>query len=278
LESLPSYPVNQRDLTGRVIRFSSDANLDASERDRLQQLFMQLKPWRKGPYAIHDIEIDCEWRSDMKWDRLQNHIASLQDRLVLDVGCGNGYHCWRMAGSGARAVLGIDPTHMYLMQFYAIQHFARSDRVFVLPFSLEMLPGNLKAFDTVFSMGVLYHQRSPIDHLLALRSCLREGGELVLETLILEGEEQSLLVPQERYARMKNVWFIPNCDMLQIWLERTGFKKIRLIDVNKTTSKEQRATTWSGKVSLADFLDPDDAGKTIEGYPAPVRAIFTASC
>ncbi|MEY8213807.1 MAG: DUF1698 domain-containing protein, partial [Colwellia sp.] len=29
--------------------------------------------------------------------------------------------------------------------------------------------------------------------------------------------------------------------------------------------------------SLSDFLDPQDKNKTIEGYPAPQRAIFIAN-
>jgi tRNA (mo5U34)-methyltransferase len=28
--------------------------------------------------------------------------------------------------------------------------------------------------------------------------------------------------------------------------------------------------------SLADFIDPNNGSKTIEGHPAPLRAIFTA--
>src|SRR5690606_31269080 len=134
-----------------------------------------------------------------------------KDRLVLDVGCGNGYHCWRMAGAGARAVLGIDPTPLYVLQYLAVQHFMRSSKAFVLPLALENLPPNLRIFDTVFSMGVLYHRRSPIDHLIDLRNCLAPGGELVLETLVIDGEEGATLVPEDRYARMRNVWFIPSC-------------------------------------------------------------------
>ncbi|MBN1378038.1 MAG: tRNA 5-methoxyuridine(34)/uridine 5-oxyacetic acid(34) synthase CmoB [Gammaproteobacteria bacterium] len=276
LQQLPYYPVGKSVLSSKEIEFSSDAVPDMSEQAKLQQLLMQLGPWRKGPYSIHGVVIDSEWRSDLKWNRLQNHIASLENKLVLDVGCGNGYHCWRMAAMGARAVIGIDPTLLYLMQYFAVQHFARNNKVFVLPFPLEMLPANLRSFDTVLSMGVLYHQRSPLDHLLALRSCLQEGGELVLETLVIDDKKTGLLVPQDRYAQMKNVWFIPNADMLQIWLSRCGFKDIRLIDISKTTAEEQRATIWSGEVSLSDFLDPDNADKTIEGYPAPTRAILVA--
>lgn len=276
LGKLPVWHADSCDLGGKLIDFSSGNGPGKMQSADLEQSLMKLKPWRKGPFRLHSVAIDSEWRSDLKWDRLKNHIAPLTDRLVLDVGCGNGYHCWRMAGAGARAVLGIDPTLLYLMQYFAVQHFARHDRVFVLPFSLEMLPKKLAAFDTVFSMGVLYHQRSPVDHLLSLRDCLRPGGELVLETLVVTSEKQQLLIPRDRYASMKNVWFIPGCEILERWLERCGFDDVRVIDISRTTPDEQRATRWSTDVSLIDFLDPNDTSKTIEGYPAPARAILIA--
>ncbi|PMC22346.1 tRNA 5-methoxyuridine(34)/uridine 5-oxyacetic acid(34) synthase CmoB, partial [Klebsiella aerogenes] len=44
-------------------------------------------------------------------------------------------------------------------------------------------------------MGVLYHRRSPLDHLWQLKDQLAPGGELVLETLVIEGDENTVLVP-----------------------------------------------------------------------------------
>ncbi len=245
-------------------------------RQQLETLLRQLKPWRKGPFNVLGVDIDSEWRSNLKWDRLQSHIESLDDRLVLDVGCGNAYYCWRMAAAGARAVIGIDPMLLYLMQYFSIQHLTCSNKVYVLPCTLEAMPDQLETFDTVFSMGVLYHRKSPIDHLLALKGCLRRGGELVLETLVLDTADQQLLVPKDRYAMMKNVWFIPNCELLQGWLLRCGFRDIKMLDVSQTTPDEQRVTKWSSNVSLQDFLDPDNSNKTVEGYPAPVRAVLKA--
>ena len=276
LARLPKSSGGAGNFNDGVVELPDVAGSGLVDRDALQHLLMRLKPWRKGPYSIHGVFIDSEWRSDFKWDRLKDHISPMAGRLVLDVGCGNGYHCWRMSGAGAAAVIGIDPTLRYLMQYFAVQHFVRSRTVFVLPFALETLPDNLAAFDTVFSMGVLYHLRSPLDHLLALRSCLRDGGELVLETLVLENSGGRVLVPQDRYAQMKNVWFIPDCSVLEAWLLRCGYNSVRLIDISKTTIEEQRATPWSTDVSLADFLDPGNPDKTIEGYPAPVRAILMA--
>ena len=46
------------------------------------------------------------------------------------------------------------------------------------------------------------------------------------------------------------------------------------MDINKTTVEEQRSTDWMTFESLADFLDPNDANKNVEGHPAPLRDIF----
>jgi tRNA (mo5U34)-methyltransferase len=251
--------------------------LDADLGRALTEALMALHPWRKGPFCIQGVQIDTEWRSDLKWDRFAGAIAPLADRLVLDVGCGNGYHGWRMLGAGARLVMGIDPTLLFVLQWMAINRYLEREDFAVLPLGIEDLSGDLTGFDTVFSMGVLYHRRSPIDHLMELQRLLRPGGELVLETLVLEGEGERLLVPPGRYAAMRNVWFIPTVDALAVWLGRCGFTGIRLVDVTRTGPEEQRSTAWMRFQSLPDHLDPIDSSRTIEGHPAPVRAVLIAN-
>jgi tRNA (mo5U34)-methyltransferase len=250
--------------------------LETEQLQTLEQDLRCLHPWRKGPYDLFNVFIDAEWRSDLKWDRLQGAIQPLQGRTVLDVGCGNGYHLWRMLGAGAARAIGIDPTLLSVAQFLAVRRLAGRFPIDVLPMGIEALPPHLCAFDTVFSMGVLYHRRSPIDHLLELKGSLRAGGELVLETLVIEGGEGAVMVPEDRYAQMRNVWFIPSPLTLVAWLRRCGFKEVRLVDVSVTTPLEQRRTSWMQFQSLADFLDPQDPQKTLEGLPSPQRAIFLA--
>jgi tRNA (mo5U34)-methyltransferase len=253
-------------------------DLHDGQRKKLEQQLKELRPWRKGPYDVFGINIDTEWRSDWKWDRLKTQIHSLQGRKVLDIGCGNGYHCWRMFGAGAELVLGVDPTMLSVLQFHMIHKLTGSQApVFVLPLGIEDLPDNIDIFDTVFSMGVLYHRRSPIDHLLQLKACIRPGGELVLETLVIDGGPGEVLLPPGRYAQMRNVWFIPTCETLRSWMCRCGFSDIKLVNVSKTSFAEQRRTEWMQSYSLENFLDPDDPNLTCEGLPAPVRAIFTAT-
>ncbi len=246
------------------------------ERAILRTTLQQFHPWRKGPFRLFDIDIDTEWRSDWKWNRLQNHVE-LRDRRILDVGCGNGYFGWRMLAAGASLVLGLDPFLLYVMQHEVLRRcLGQALPNYVLPATDAVIPTRLNAFDVTFSMGVLYHRTSPIDHLKTLHDSLKTGGQLVLETLIVEGEARHVLVPEGRYAKMRNVWFLPTVPMLELWLRRTKFTDIRLVDITVTSTDEQRSTDWMTFESLPDFLDPADDNKSIEGYPAPVRAILTA--
>ena len=277
IESMPELATTHRLLDANVIEIGRSDDLTKEEMMELESRLKALHPWRKGPYNLFNIHIDTEWRSDWKWDRLKNHIAPLNHRLVLDVGCGNGYHCLRMLGAGAKMVVGIDPLLLNIFQFQVVRKLYGEVPVYLLPLGIEDLPYGLKVFDTVFSMGVLYHRRSPIDHLMELRDCLRPGGELVLETLIIDGGLGEVLLPEGRYAKMRNVWFLPSCDTLISWLKRCGFQNIRLIDVSSTSVEEQRSTEWMQFHSLKDFLSAENHQLTCEGLPAPKRAIITAN-
>jgi len=241
------------------------------------RLLMQQHPWRKGPFALFGTHIDTEWRSDWKWQRVAPHIAPLQNRVVLDVGCGSGYHVWRMLGAGARCVLGVEPMLQYVMQFALLKQWVsqvQTVNASVLPLTLEDLPPLSHTFDTIFSMGVLYHRRDPLQHLMTLKSMLAKGGELVLETLVVEGDVNTVLVPEDRYCRMRNVWFLPSVAHLIRWCERLGFVNVRAVDLNWTSIEEQRRTDWMTYDSLRDALDPQDLRKTVEGLPAPLRVVL----
>ncbi|MBU5376454.1 tRNA 5-methoxyuridine(34)/uridine 5-oxyacetic acid(34) synthase CmoB [Pantoea septica] len=275
VEHLPLLQPQQLDLLHSVSAERDD--LSDRQRQGIEKLLRNLMPWRKGPYSLYGTDIDTEWRSDWKWQRVAPHISSLAGRTVLDVGCGSGYHMWRMVGAGAQLVVGIDPMQLFLCQFEAVRKLLGDDRrAHLLPLGIEQLP-TLQAFDTVFSMGVLYHRRSPLDHLLQLKNQLVSGGELVLETLVIEGDERDVLVPGERYAQMRNVYFIPSAAALKSWLEKCGFVDVKIVDYAVTSTDEQRRTSWMTSESLAEFLDPQDASKTVEGYPAPLRAVLVAT-
>jgi tRNA (mo5U34)-methyltransferase len=235
----------------------------------LESALRELHPWRKGPFSLFGVQIDTEWRSDWKWQRVAPHLGALTGQRILDVGCGNGYFGWRMLEAGAALVIGVDPTLLFCMQHRAINRYLASNRNWVLPLRFEELPPT--PFDTVFSMGVIYHRRDPLEHVRQLGQCVRPGGLLVLESLVV-ADGPDLREPG-RYARMRNVWTVPAVDTLAGWVAEAGFIDVRVADVTRTTTAEQHSTPWMHFESLAEALDPADPLRTIEGHPAPVRAV-----
>lgn len=279
IDRLPELKPGIIALAQPEIRIGLDTDCHAPQRALLRRQLLRLRPWRKGPFNLFGVRIDAEWRSDLKWRRLQDGIKPLSGRTVLDVGCSNGYYGWRMLGAGAARVVGIDPTLRYVMQHRAVAKYLPDAPFTVLPLTLETLarsgaPAVPATFDTIFSMGVIYHQRDPVGHLRQLGELLNATGELALESLIIEPRHGSVLKPAGRYARMPNVYCIPAVDTLTIWLRAAGFSYSKVVDESITTVAEQRVTEWTFEQSLADFLDPRNPARTVEGYPAPKRALL----
>lgn len=273
IESLPSMEVESFDFSSDAVTFAGPCSME--QREQVTQALRVFHPWRKGPFAVFDVELDCEWRSDLKWQRVSPHI-DLREKYVLDVGCGNGYYGWRMLGAGAACVVGIEPYPLYNMQYQLLKRFVPDSQNFVVPAKDAVLRARQPTFDVTFSMGVFYHCKNPIGHLEALRHTLKPDGTLVLETLVVDGDAEHVLIPQDRYAKMRNVWLIPSVLLLERMLRRAQFHDVQVVDVSVTSTDEQRRTEWMTFESLADFLDPQDSTKTIEGHPAPKRAVVVA--
>lgn len=248
-------------------------SLDSTE--NLEETLKGLGPWRKGPFTIHDVTIEAEWQSNLKWDRLKEWIGPhLKHKNVIDVGCGNGYYMYRCLEHKPDVVLGIDPSLLFNFQFHTLQKFKPADNLLYLQIGIEQTDLFKQQFDTVLCMGVLYHRRDPIICLKQLKHLLKPSGTLILETLIIKGDGCQILNPEDRYAKMPNVHYIPTPKQLEKDLVSAGFKKPQIVDVTQTSTTEQRATAWSTPDSLENFLDPNDSNLTIEGHPRPLRIIM----
>ncbi|MBU1195255.1 MAG: tRNA 5-methoxyuridine(34)/uridine 5-oxyacetic acid(34) synthase CmoB [Proteobacteria bacterium] len=277
VDAIPEYTPSFVDLASKAVTIGRKTDVPEEEYEPLYESLAQLCPWRKGPFNFFGIEIDSEWQSWMKWDRLEKHAGSFKGKRILDIGSSNGYYMFRAAAQDPLMVLGVEPQSSFYFQYLALQKFLKLSNVFCLPVPHDQLPQMDRYFDTVFCMGVLYHRKSPIDMLKDIGASLKPGGMLILENLIIDSRKNMCLFPQDRYAKMRNVFFIPDLLVMESWLLRAGFENIRCVDVTKTSFEEQRKTPWIQTETLKDFLDPEDCSKTVEGYPAPVRAIFMAT-
>jgi len=57
------------------VSVGNENNLTAEQAHLLTEQLMKLHPWRKGPFHIHGLHIDTEWRSDWKWQRIKPHLC-----------------------------------------------------------------------------------------------------------------------------------------------------------------------------------------------------------
>lgn len=261
-------PVVKSVVLDDIITIKTDEKIDYTD------IAKKLKSWRKGPFQIDDLFIDSEWQSFKKYSLIRSSV-DLKNREILDIGCNNGYYLFRMQEFNPKSLTGIDPMPIYYLQFLFLNRLIRSDVKFEL-IGVQHLPEYNKQFDVVFCLGVLYHRTSPIDTLKSIRSAIKKGGELVLDTFIIDGEMDLVLSPKERYSKIPNIWFVPTITALKNWLNRTGFCDIEIIDIVETKLDEQRKTEWIEGDSLESFLDPADPTKTVEGYDAPKRAYIKA--
>uniref|UniRef100_UPI004056C1B4 tRNA 5-methoxyuridine(34)/uridine 5-oxyacetic acid(34) synthase CmoB n=1 Tax=Candidatus Electronema sp. TaxID=2698783 RepID=UPI004056C1B4 len=277
LEAVAHLRASSLDLSGDVVRIGSRADLSESEHEQVLRLLRTLMPWRKGPFSIFGVDIDAEWQSWCKWNRLLPALPDLKDKVIADVGCNNGYYMFRMAAQQPRMVLGFEPYAQHYFTFNALNRFAGLENLFIDLLGIEHLPLFPDCFDVIFCLGILYHRPSPIDALRELHTALKPGGCLLLESQSISGEEPIALFPEKTYAKVPGTWFVPTPSCLHNWLLRAGFTEIECFCQHPMSSEEQRRTDWMVFESYQDFIDKMNPLRTIEGYPAPWRVFFKAS-
>ena len=272
IASLPTVKTSSVTL-GDTIKINFE-NISNDQQEQIYDVARMLMPWRKGPFEIGSTFIDSEWQSFIKYNLLEPHF-DLHDKIVGDIGCNNGYYLFRMLEQKPKRLVGFDPSAITMSQFEFLNHFIKSDIIYEL-LGVEHVEFYEHKFDTLFCLGVLYHRTDPIVTLKSLFRGLNSGGELILDTFMIDGDEEICLVPQGRYSKMSNVYFIPTIRTLKNWCLRAGFEDVDVLCSMPTDLNEQRKTDWIVSQSLGDFLDPKDPTKTVEGYPAPKRVYIKA--
>jgi len=258
------------------LEYKEALKADLSSPEQLWSSIEKLIPWKKGPFEFESGTLDAEWRSDFKWNRFKEHLVNLEGKTVLDVGCNNGYFMFEMAKLNPKLVLGIDPIPRCQAQFKLLNKVFKKDALKFELLGVEHCKHFHSMFDLILFMGIIYHHRHPLEQLIDLREALTPGGEIILETIGIPGEESYALFPEDRYAGMKNIYFIPTLSCTVNWMKKAKFINIEVIADTDMTEEEQRSTKWNPESfkTLKDSLDPNDPSKTIEGHPAPRRFLI----
>ncbi len=275
-EALRRFPATEIDCSRDTVKIGRESEVSQTEQQEIQSSLREFIPWRKGPFSIYGIDVDSEWRSQRKWQRLVQHLPELQGKTVADIGCSNGYYMFRMMPYRPKLVIGFEPSVQHYYCFKSLNSMAGQKNLHIDLLGVEHLQLFPNCFDVLFLMGIIYHRSSPVDTLRDVFSSLQSGGTLILESQAIPGESETALFPGKTYAKVPGTYFVPTGNCLKNWLLRAGFSDIELFCQHPMSSLEQRRTQWMEFESYSDFIDPQDPDKTIEGYPAPNRVFLLA--
>jgi SAM-dependent methyltransferase len=136
--------------------------------------------WRSGLplYAAENVS------QEVPNDLFQAHLSIywffagfVQNRRVLDLGCGTGYGAAHLLKSGAPAVLGLDQDPRSIA--YARSHYSFSGLQFIVADAQE-LPSETGMFDVIVSSNVFEHLDDPARALSHVRQRLDQEGQFFL--------------------------------------------------------------------------------------------------
>ena len=273
--SLSQFSASQVDCSGDVVTIGSEDAVSEEQRRIIKNDLKAFMPWRKGPFNVFGIDIDAEWRSQRKWQRLLPHLPELRGKVIADIGCNNGYYMFRMAHHQPKMVLGFEPSVQHYYCFKALNAMAGFTNMHIDLLGVEHIVFFPAAFDVIFLMGVIYHRSSPVDVLKDIHTALKPGGTLLLESQAIPGDEPYALFPEKTYAKVPGTYFVPTGKCLLHWMQRAGFQDVTLFCSHPMSEKEQRGTEWMTFESYSDYIDKNDSSRTIEGYPAPIRVYLS---
>lgn len=271
VQTIADIQSNFFDCSSAVIKVGHPEEISPGQKQRLYHCLQTFCPWKKGPFELFGVNIDAEWRSDWKWDRILPHISSIKNRKVADIGCHNGYFMFRMVAQQPELVIGFEPYSKHFWNFQLIQNIVKQKMLAFELLGVEHIHYYPQFFDTIFCLGILYHHTDPIGLLRKMRQALGPKGEVIIDCQGIPGDLPVALTPQKRYAQARGIWFLPTQSCLENWIGRAGFSDINCFFAAPLSVKEQRRTIWANIDSLPEFLDPHNPSLTVEGYPAPWR-------
>jgi tRNA (mo5U34)-methyltransferase len=275
-EQILPYQADYVDCRHDCVMIGKQEEIAAADQRIIEQTMRAFMPWRKGPFSVFGIDIDAEWQSNIKWQRLLP-LPDLKDKIIADIGCNNGYYMFRMSPDKPKLVLGFEPSIQHYYCFKTLNHLAGLGEMLQIDLlGVEDLALFGSCFDIIFLMGIIYHRSSPIDTLRDVYQALNKDGVLLLESQCIPGNEHIALFPEKTYAKVAGTYFVPTGACLLNWLRKAGFKNVKICGDYPMSINEQRRTDWMQFESYQDFIDPDNEHLTVEGYPAPHRIFMRA--
>ena len=111
-----------------------------------------------------------------EWHILRKMLPDFNDKRVLDLGCGFGWHCQYAAGNGARSVFGIDISEKMITEAIRKNAF---ENVHYECMAIEDFGFPNQSYDIVLSSLAFHYMESFSDLCRDVNNCLVPGGVFV---------------------------------------------------------------------------------------------------
>lgn len=111
-----------------------------------------------------------------EWHELKTMLPDFKDKLVLDLGCGFGWHCRYAMEQGARAVVGVDSSERMLRKARSL---TPCEGITYKCMSIEDAEFPEEVFDVALS-SLAFHYIASFDAVCrSVAQCLVRGGDFV---------------------------------------------------------------------------------------------------
>lgn len=138
-----------------------------------------------------------------KYNSLKLNQKTVKDKVVLDIGCNEGYFCIKMAELGAKRVIGIDKTEKWI----TLANKNKRDNIEYITSDLsylETLQNN--SIDIVLILSAMHYMCNPEDRdnndtplfLFEIKRVLKNGGTFVFEGGVEFNDENSKFIKLKR--------------------------------------------------------------------------------
>ena len=162
--------------------------------------------------------------------------ASLKGSVVLDAGCGAGRYMAIVREYGVQDIVGIDLSMGGLLKANSIlREVANNGHFHLVQGDIIRPPFKHEVFDTIFSIGVLHHLKTPEKGFQALKSLLSRGGQFWIWVYGLESMSLSYRISHLVWLRrITNTWSLQEkyhlCRKLSFIFCLLYFYPLRLIN------------------------------------------------
>ena len=182
-----------------------------------------------------------------KWDRMKILLKkNYKNKIILDIGCSDGFFSNQIAKMGAKKVYGIDFNKSRIERAKFASKILNIKSTDFSVKNLYDIKITKKKYDLILALGILH--RVP-DIYKFIETCTKISHQVLIEFKTLDHEKPICeFVGNSKNTGMKSFfYFAPSINFVKKILEHFNFKKIEILEDNLSKLKYKRSIILASK-------------------------------